>query len=95
MAKFPFCDTKQENDWVYTPNQGALHCVPPVPLSRLAGYALAVRKPLSSQPPVIKYMHSISVRAAARCHVGEDSFQLEQGGPKPVLISATTSQFSP
>jgi hypothetical protein len=37
-----FATQKQENDWVYTPNQGALRCVPPVPLSRLAGYALAV-----------------------------------------------------
>jgi hypothetical protein len=38
-----FATQKQENDWVYTPNQGALRCVPPAPLSRLAGYALAVR----------------------------------------------------
>ena len=37
-----FATQKQENDWVYTPNQGALRCVPPAPLSRLAGYALAV-----------------------------------------------------
>jgi hypothetical protein len=50
MAKFSFCDT----DWVYTPNQvytpsqGALRCVPPAPLSRLAGYALAVLRPLAS-----------------------------------------------
>jgi hypothetical protein len=42
MANFSFCDTETENDWVYTPNQGALRCVPPAPLSRLAGYALAV-----------------------------------------------------
>jgi hypothetical protein len=35
MAKFSFCDTKQENDWVYTPNQGALRCVPPAPPSRV------------------------------------------------------------
>ena len=38
-----FATQKQENDWVYTPNQGALRCVPPAPLSRLAGYALAVQ----------------------------------------------------
>ena len=37
-----FATQKQENDWVYTPNQGALRCVPPAPLSRLAGCALAV-----------------------------------------------------
>jgi hypothetical protein len=37
-----FATQKQENDWVYTPNQGALRCVRPAPLSRLAGYALAV-----------------------------------------------------
>ena len=37
-----FATQKQENGWVYTPNQGALRCVPPAPLSRLAGHALAV-----------------------------------------------------
>jgi hypothetical protein len=37
-----FATQKQENDWVYTPNQGALRCVPPAPLSRLAGCAPAV-----------------------------------------------------
>jgi hypothetical protein len=42
MANSLFATQKQENDWVYTPNQGALRCVPPAPLSRLAGYALAV-----------------------------------------------------
>jgi hypothetical protein len=39
-----FATQKQENDWVYTPNQGALRCAPPAPLSRLAGYALAVNR---------------------------------------------------
>ena len=38
-----FATQKQENDWVYTPNQGALRCAPPGPLSRLPGYPLAVR----------------------------------------------------
>ena len=39
-----FATQKQENDWVYTPNQGALRCAPPAPLSRLAGCALAVQQ---------------------------------------------------
>jgi hypothetical protein len=49
-----FATQKQENDWVYTPNQGALRCVPPLPpsLSRLAGYALApVASPARDEGP--------------------------------------------
>ena len=38
----PLIGSGPKNDWVYTPNRGALRCVPPAPLSRLAGYALAV-----------------------------------------------------
>jgi hypothetical protein len=40
--KFLFLRQKQENDWAKSPNEGALRCVTPAPLSRLAGYALAV-----------------------------------------------------
>jgi hypothetical protein len=35
MAKFSFCDTKQENDWVYTPNQGACAVSPLPPPNRV------------------------------------------------------------
>ena len=38
----PLIGSGPKNDRVYTPNRGALRCVPPAPLSRLAGYALAV-----------------------------------------------------
>ena len=40
----PLIGSGPKNDWVYTPNRGALRCVPPAPLSRLAGYALAVER---------------------------------------------------
>jgi hypothetical protein len=57
-----FATQKQENDWANTPNQGALRCVPPAPLSRLAGYALAV----GCQPGVLlimSLMYSLPVNA--------------------------------
>jgi hypothetical protein len=44
QKKTLFATQKQENDWVYTPNQAICAVPPPAPLSRLAGYALAVTR---------------------------------------------------